>query len=275
MQFACFRPDPDLAPYLEAIWVMEVPADLAQAPMTTLPITSVVACFQYGAPILSDEHGLTRSGLTGLQSTWRRLQSQGALGTVAVRFKPGGAACFFRESLDAFLDHHLPLTDVFGSPCVALLEEQLAEAPDAPSRAALVQRFFREVFRAEAEDRLVQLAARRLNEQNGQLPIAELARCFALSERQLERRFRRAIGIGPKKFARIVRFQRVLSARQAAGAWSAAALDAGYFDQSHLIRDFQAMAGLSPQDFLASETSPLARLFDLGRMSEFSNINFL
>jgi methylphosphotriester-DNA--protein-cysteine methyltransferase len=80
-----------------------------------------------------------------------------------------------------------------------------------------------------------------------------------LGLRQLERRFRAAVGLPPKALARVLRFQAVLHAvGQGAGSWAGVALDHGYFDQPHLIRDFQELAGETPARLLA-------RLGELGR----------
>ena len=80
-----------------------------------------------------------------------------------------------------------------------------------------------------------------------------------VSPRQLERRFRAAVGVPPKALARVLRFQAVLQAVGAgAGDWAGLALDHGYFDQPHLIRDFQELSGESPSRLLA-------RMGELGR----------
>jgi methylphosphotriester-DNA--protein-cysteine methyltransferase len=69
-----------------------------------------------------------------------------------------------------------------------------------------------------------------------------------LSARQIERLFARQVGLPPKGLARIVRFQRVLAAidRGVPRDWAAAALEAGYYDQAHLARDFREIAGETP-----------------------------
>jgi len=67
-----------------------------------------------------------------------------------------------------------------------------------------------------------------------------------IGRRQLERLFLRQVGVEPKRYARIVRFQRALRARQSGLAWAEVALEAGYYDQSHLIADYRVFAGRTP-----------------------------
>ena len=95
----------------------------------------------------------------------------------------------------------------------------------------------------------------------GRIRIAELSARLGLGGRRLERAFQRQIGVSPKLFTRIVRFQRVFELVQAglpcpgriAIDWAMLALDCGYFDQSHLIRDFRRFSGQSPAAYFDSE----------------------
>jgi methylphosphotriester-DNA--protein-cysteine methyltransferase len=86
---------------------------------------------------------------------------------------------------------------------------------------------------------------------NGAKPIRTVAHEVGISERGLERRFKRYVGLTPKTFSRITRFQRVLKALESTANPTTldAALDLGYFDQSHLINDFRQFSGASPSVF--------------------------
>lgn len=88
---------------------------------------------------------------------------------------------------------------------------------------------------------------------HGAVEIEPLARRLGVTTRTLQRRFARAVGITPKQLARIVRFQRVFAAwRDDPASLSRVALECGYFDQSHLVRDFRDFAGAPPAGFLAA-----------------------
>lgn len=83
--------------------------------------------------------------------------------------------------------------------------------------------------------------------------MAEAARALGVSERQLRRDFRDALGLPPKAVARLDRFARALRAAHAGAqaSWASIAADAGYYDQAHLIAEFNAIAGVGPQALLA------------------------
>ena len=80
------------------------------------------------------------------------------------------------------------------------------------------------------------------------LPVGDVTARLGLSPRRFIRRFAGAVGLTPKRFARVRRFQRVLDAfeRGRRVDWARVAADCGYFDQAHLIHDFRGFSGLSP-----------------------------
>jgi AraC-like DNA-binding protein len=83
--------------------------------------------------------------------------------------------------------------------------------------------------------------------------VGEAAASLGVSERHLRRLFRDAIGLGPKAFARLTRFRRAIhTATQAKNPrWAEVASFAGYYDQAHLIAEFRALAGATPEAFVA------------------------
>ena len=97
------------------------------------------------------------------------------------------------------------------------------------------------------------------------------SRC-GLKPRSLERRFRAAVGFSPKRFARIVRFQRVFRELQAAGSaggWVDVAIRCGYFDQAHLIRDFREFSGEAPIAYLERQGELSRRFTAAPRLERF------
>ncbi len=91
-------------------------------------------------------------------------------------------------------------------------------------------------------------ALQHLRRSGGRLKVQALAQTLGCSRRSLERHFQRELGISPKRYARIVRVQAVLSALAPGerAQWVEQALAAGYFDQAHLLHDFRELAGRSP-----------------------------
>jgi len=106
------------------------------------------------------------------------------------------------------------------------------------------------------------------------METSELAFTCGLSTRQLQRRFKAEVGIGPKLLARIQRFQRIFWALESSPEWVQVALQCGYYDQAHLIRDFRDFSGAAPAALLAPGTDLafhfLQSAAEKGRMSQIS-----
>ncbi len=105
--------------------------------------------------------------------------------------------------------------------------------------------------RAEAPDPEVPLALEAAERLVG-AKVSSVAVSLGVSERHLRRVFHEAIGMSPKQFARLARFRRALHAAREDSrlGWAGIAAAAGYFDQSHLIADFHAIAGVAPRALL-------------------------
>jgi transcriptional regulator GlxA family with amidase domain len=84
---------------------------------------------------------------------------------------------------------------------------------------------------------------------SGMVKIDQLAKDACLSNRQFERVFKERIGLSPKFYSRLVRFTKawLIKENNPAVTWTEIAYSCGYFDQMHLIRDFQAFTGTNPQ----------------------------
>ena len=121
-------------------------------------------------------------------------------------------------------------------------------------------------------DRLIEEAVRRIVRTEGRVPVENLFAGPGLSGRQIERKFQTLVGFRPKMLARIVRFQRIFKiANPSLAPWSAIAHDCGYYDQAHLIHDFQQFAGENPSAFLLEQTEMSAYFTRKQRMSFFYN----
>jgi AraC-like DNA-binding protein len=188
---------------------------------------------------------------------------------IGVHFKPGGAFPFFRLPIDELADQHVDLRELWpGSSMsaidVAELRERLCVAATASEQfalleAALAARLVR--ARAQHPAVAVALAALPATATEAGVSVREVARRIGLSQRRLIERFSAEVGMTPKLFARVRRFQRVIALLRDAAAspdWARLALTCNYYDQSHLIRDFRAFGGVTPGEYLR-QGSPLVK----------------
>ncbi len=178
-----------------------------------------------------------------------RAEGASALG---VHFRPGGAFAFLGLSAYELANMHIDLATIWGRHAEEI-RERLAVAPSSGHRFRLLENALLLRLRRPLEHHpAVSLALDGLRHQNSRAVVRKLARKAGVSDRRFIDVFRSEVGLNPKLFHRVQRFQRVLIKvhRLPEPEWEQVALEDGYFDQSHLIRDFLAFSGLSPADYL-------------------------
>ena len=151
---------------------------------------------------------------------------------------------------------HLDLTAVWGQ-AAAELREQLSRLPQPTERFRLLERNILErlcgiSIRHSAVRRAVDILIRT----HGQAKTCDIAKAVDLSQARLIKVFTGEVGLRPKLFGRVQRFQHaiVLARNAPIIDWAQIAADCGYFDQSHLIRDFVEFSGVSPSDYWQRQT---------------------
>ena len=136
------------------------------------------------------------------------------------------------------------------------LGERSADAVDWQTRFGLLDRVFtRAAASGPRPDRNLVAAWSRLERRHGDLAIGELLTDTGWSRRRLAERFRAQTGLTPKSAARILRFShaRDLLTRPGHRSIASIALSCGYYDQAHFNRDFRALAGCTPTEYLAAQ----------------------
>lgn len=145
------------------------------------------------------------------------------------------------------------------------MSERVFEARDFNERVRIMDEYLNQLLLRQRTNGcdLMKNLLHRIFVSAGSVGVKELAECEAISERQLNRKFGQWIGISPKKFSEVVRFQSVLHSIQSGGGldWTELALKHSFFDQAHLIRDFRRFYG----------DSPLTAAKDLRKLSDFYN----
>lgn len=184
--------------------------------------------------------------VTGAQNTPYVSEIASDEPVMAVHFRPGGAFAFLG----------LPLGDLAGGPVGVDeiwgrrgrdLHERLIAAPSVAARFGLLEEFLLDRARPSVHRHPDVAAAMAAIEADPSIRLAEVRRLTGLSARRHIALFRAEVGLAPKEFARARRFQaalRRLGGDAAPGARIAA--DLGYFDQSHLVREFRAFSGMTP-----------------------------
>jgi AraC-like DNA-binding protein len=216
-----------------------------------LPDTSPVAAFSFrGACRIDGKQWAPQTAFTGLRETLRAHEHCHSHAVVLATFTPTGASAFLRPPLEEFAGTTSDLAGVLDRrEELERLHEQLAGAQSHGRRTKLLEDFFLARVRVSAPDPLIAAAVAWLEHGTGSNRIDDLTRYIGLSQSALERRFRRIVGISPKKFASVVRLRRALRMRASGRDFTAVAHDAGYFDQAHFIHDFRRATGSTPETF--------------------------
>lgn len=172
---------------------------------------------------------------------------------IAVNFKPGGLYPFLGAPSDALQNLRLPVEDVWGRAGRTLCEE-LANAPSDGARFHILERFLlKQASGSPVLDPRVTYSLKTLESGRESLSVARLSDEVGLSERRFIQLFRTTTGLSPKQYMRVRRLQRLLGMIEHGGplSWADLAYACGYYDQSHLYRDFRAMTGMSPGEYVA------------------------
>ncbi|HEX4022506.1 MAG TPA: helix-turn-helix domain-containing protein [Acidobacteriaceae bacterium] len=178
---------------------------------------------------------------------------------IGIQFLPGGAFPFFRMPVSEMEGASVSLDDLWPRQA-AEIREQLLAAPDVDTmlytlERCLLQRFVRPPELHDA----VTFALRHIGGSATIGKIAAITDRIGLSSRRFIQVFHQQVGLTPKAFCRVRRFQRVLQSVHRVGHvdWAQVALDCGYYDQAHCIHDFRAFSGLTPSQYHSQKTDHL------------------
>lgn len=274
MQAYFFRPSIFLAPYVDYYFVLENfsgdgAAEVAPG-VTVFPSPQGQMVFSYGERSYEKWLGSELSNspdfaIGGYATKSVEYFTQGAVGAIMVGFKPWGIQAFLDFELKHISNANSDMGLHFGKE-VLFVEEMLREAGNMPERLRIVESFLAGKLRRPAIDQAMVHAVELIAQSKGAKPVEWLAKECYMSRRNFLRRFEASMGINPKMFSRIVRFQQVFAAmenQQGMPDWGQIAFGAGYFDQAHFINEFKDFSGMTPAQFRESaQPTEIGRLFD-------------
>jgi AraC-like DNA-binding protein len=178
-----------------------------------------------------------------------RIRQKGRVVLAGARFRTGGLAAFVSTPVHPWTGRVVPVASVFGRG-VARLTRALDEAAgDAGAQAAVFDGFFRDRLDVTDGKRTVWSLVSAIAAAGGLLRIDDLGRARGVPLRQMDRLFRAHVGLSPKMFANIVRFQSALTllTRDPGCTLADVAARCGYYDQPHFVREFKRFAGSVPK----------------------------
>lgn len=277
MNYCEINPQPLLSSFVECFWTLESEVPSTQ-PERILPDGCVELILNFGAQFSQhDEHNhrlQPRSFLVGQMTGPILISATGPVQLIGIRFHPGGTLPFLRLPLHEITDRVVDLGGL-----ASKLERELlsvtSQSPLLPEKVSAVEAFLTNQLLSTKTNSWLTMLAARIVESGGVVSVDQLASDAGISSRQLERRFLREIGLGPKLLGRIIRFQQVFRAvEQCDSAWAEVAIACGYYDQAHLIRDFNQFARQTPAVLFSNQSAFTEWFTRKARRSDFYNTSF-
>lgn len=252
MEYLGRRPAPPLADAVERVWHLSgvLPADSVRLLPGGGTLDLVFDLGGAGGPVVRGP--VTRA---------TTLVAEQPVTLVGAHVRPGGALSFLPVSPRDLVDRQVGLDELWGS-CASTLRDRLAELPDPERRLDLLEAIlFDRLSRARVGHRAVTAALPMLDSPLRPPRMRDVAAEVGLSQRRFIELFGREVGITPKRYARLRRFHRAkssLATTTGVSSWARFAVGHGYFDQSHVIRDFVEFTGLTPTQHLRARTGETA-----------------
>jgi AraC-like DNA-binding protein len=254
-------PTPVLAPYIKCYVYYRIDRDEIVPPIKSLPCG--IPCITFNIA----DNFIVRSGrycnrmerddlLVGQQTSMYLLAPRGKLEQFIIFFQPTGVYRMLGLPLHEAIDGAVQLEDVL--PVFrkfSFREAMHACRGNIQPTLQKLELFLQGLIRVDFRFPYIEHAVEWIMAQQGNVTVKALASDVNASVRNFRRRFNEIVGITPKQFIRIARFQSVIQTLQQSvhacekKSWSAIAGDTGYFDQMHLIKDFKAFCGEIPTDY--------------------------
>lgn len=250
MRFYKYFPNESLRPYIKYLVVSE---NEMENEYKVFPPSGLVMGFQYKGQLSivkgNIENKLDSSGITGISDSFRIFKNSAGIGTILVYFTEIGFTQF--TSLPAYELYNLSLSldDIFDKNSVNEAEEKLTLATTEEERINVVEHFLLSHLKDIETDKLIAEAIKLIYQSNGTVRIKELNQKLFISQSPFEKRFRKIVGSSPKKFASIVRFNKILDSLNTRNSLTEICYDSNFFDQAHFIKNFKQFTGETPENF--------------------------
>jgi len=233
--------------------------DGTAAPTPVRVVPDGLADLLVSAPIEAPTE-LVELALYGLKTRARTVLSPTRVANVSVRIRAAHVGALFGTDAATLVDRAVPLRELWGAAADRIADD-LARASDFGTRKAVLEHALLDRVGAldDSGAQLAEAAARAIEDRHGLVRIAELAQQLECGERRLLRTFRRHVGLSPKAYAGVVRFQSAWGDLARGDSQAGVATRRGYSDQAHLLREFRRFSG-APPSAVGFVQSPAASL---------------
>jgi len=258
MVILTYIPKPPLADFVEMFWLLEGHTQAAkERALPTATVELIIDLRENSLRVFDRQHpdrvqNFSGAMICGPHSEYFVIDAARDESVLGVHFKPGGAFPFLKLPLDELHNTHLSLETLWGAQAL-MLRERLLETKTPKEKFHLLERCLSaQLSRLPAQHPAVAFALKEFQHVPHIRTISEVTHQIGLSQRHFIQVFSNEVGLTPKQFCRVQRFQAVLRRlwKKQRIDWVDVALSCGYYDQAHFINDFQAFSGLNPTAYL-------------------------
>lgn len=250
------EPNKTLTRFIKNYCIVETNNSIDYVPYERVyPNGSACAVFHYGNSSKfkqksSSEYIEPTLVICGQQTDYYDLSLSGKTGMILITFKSHGLRAFFNFPAKELLNENISLNLLIKNEA-SVLEHKLLNSVNNKQRIDHLENFFTERLIFNSDFDRIDYAIKLIENYKGQIKTQKLSQEVCLGIKQFERIFSNYVGINPKKFTSIVRFQNILQMKKNTNELnlSQLAFDNGYYDQAHFIHDFRSLTGLAPRDF--------------------------
>lgn len=273
MRLTNYTIHPQLKGHVQKLWVFENDEPVPQTDLRVIVpngLVKIVIPFRNGLKAtlngrdsFTSAHEITLIGIADIPSVVVDLE-QKASGTIGIEFSAFGAHRFFNLSLEEIKNRVTPLTEILGKTARGL-KELIANEENVRKKVLLIQKFLLQQFQLHPVDDIFEFCVKKILDSQGTIQISELEKLTGYSSRWLNMKFYSRLGISPKNFCSIIRFQHIYNdwARTNFTSFHGSDVYRFYHDQAHFIKDFKRFTGYSPSRFQTHDNQ-FGRIFYKG-----------
>ena len=269
MDYQTFEPHTDLKSLVSCYWTLEVPIQTESQKQRIVPDGCIEMAFVLGDDIKRYTSGnefilQPRAMILGQTIEPFYIEPTGYVNTFAVRFYPYGFANFVSEPISNLANKETPINQLFGTENADGLEQKIIKSENTEQRISTIEKFLLDRLNDEKTiNSIVKNTVDSLLSTNGSASINSILKEDLSKRRQLERNFKKQIGVSPKQLGKVIRLQTALKMllNQKAENLTNVAYESEYFDQAHFIKDFKEFTGINPKEFINHENLSLSALF--------------
>ena len=269
MNYQTYKPHPDLESLVKFYWTLEVPFDPKNQKQKIIPDGCIEMTFNLGDKIkryTSETEFIFNPNamVMGQRTKSYFIEPVGNVDTIAICFYPHGFANFVNTPLGDLIDQETPLGELFNETQAKELEQNIIQASNTKERIKIIETFLLKNLNEKTTiENIVKTTANTILATKGSTPISLILRDNLSKRRQLERYFKKQIGISPKQLSKVIRLQATLQMLLSKEHETLTKIAYGnqYFDQNHFIKDFKEFVGITPKEFLGNENMTLSKIF--------------